>query len=677
MNRILVIDDKKDNLVAIKALLNLYITPCQVLTALSGRQGLSMAISEKPDTILLDVHMPELDGFEVLMVLKNNPGTAYIPVVILTAMKTAPRHRVKALEMGAEAFLTKPINEAELAAQVKAMLRIKKAEDLMRKEQMMLQDELKDRVLELERVNALLLNEIKEHEKTEKNLRESETRFQKVFNSQLEAIFILENGTEARILDCNSAVLGTFGYDRNNLIGSTMEFLFVSSIQKQAFIDMLRPALEKSGFLKEVNFSMKRRDNTVFPAEISVLEMRNDNGDKENWIVTVRDLTERKELEASLQQAQKMESIGTLAGGIAHDFNNILSPLIGFAEILQMDLEKDSPEQDNVAEVLKAAFRAKDLVRQILTFSRQSSHEQQPLKLQPILNEVAKLLKASIPKTILIRTEIEKGCGLVKADPTEIHQIVMNLATNAYHAMEEKGGAMVISLKQVRVDGNDPGLSNLNPGDYACLVIEDTGTGIDPAIKKRLFDPYFTTKETGKGTGLGLAVVQGIVQKCHGQTRISSQQGKGTAVEVFFPVVSKPDDTKTCEEIRPLPGGNEHVLLVDDEKAITRFQSRVLNRLGYQVTECTDSRRALDIFKANPMAYDLLISDMTMPHLTGERLAEEIMAMRPGFPVILCTGFSERISVKKAEKMGIQGFLMKPVDRVEMAWTIRKCLDMA
>ncbi len=675
MNRILVIDDKKDNLVAIQALLNLYISPCDVITSLSGREGISLAASQKPDTILLDVHMPEMDGFEVLTVLKNNPGTAYIPVVILTAMKTAPRHRVKALEMGAEAFLTKPIDEAELAAQVKAMLRIKKAEDLMRQEQLMLRDELKERVRELERVNDLLVKEVEEHKKTGKDLRQSEIRFQKVFNSQLEAIFILENSTEARILDCNSAVGSTFGYDRSELAGSSMESLFVSTLQKQAFMDMLGPALRETGFLKEVAFSMKRRDNTVFPAEITVLEMRSENGRKGNWIVTVRDLTERKRLEASLQQAQKMESIGTLAGGIAHDFNNILSPLIGFAEILQMDLSQNDPAQDSIKEVLKAAFRAKELVRQILTFSRQSSQKHLPLKLQPILKEVTKLLKASIPKTIVIKTIIDRDCGLVKADPTEIHQIVMNLATNAYHAMEETGGTMIISLKEVWVSGNDPELSDLNAGEYACLVIEDTGTGIDPAIIKRLFDPYFTTKETGKGTGLGLSVVQGIVQKSHGQTRIVSEQGKGTRVEVFFPVVAETTDHQISEENRPLPGGNEHILLVDDEEAITRFQARILKRLGYQVTECTDSRRALEIFKTNPEAYDLLISDMTMPHLTGERLAAELMTLRPSLPVILCTGFSERISVNQVNRMGIKGFLMKPVDRIEMAWTIRRCLD--
>ena len=675
MNQILVIDDKKDNLVAISALLNLYISPCEVLTAQSGREGLGLAMAHKPDTILLDIHMPEMDGFEVLTVLKSNPGTAYIPVIILTAMKTTSHHRVRALEQGAEAFLTKPINEAELAAQVKAMLRIKKAEDLMRQEKLMLRGELRERVRELERVNALLVREVEEHQQTEKNLMESEMRFQKVFNSQLEAIFIVDNKSAGTIIDCNSAACNTFGYAHRELTGTGMDRLFVSPIQHQAFMDMLTPALRESGFLKEVAFSMRRKDDTVFPSEITVFEMRSRQGAKGDRIVSVRDLTERKQLESILQQAQKMESIGTLAGGIAHDFNNILSPLIGFAEILQMDLPQEGPEQESLAEVLKAAFRAKELVKQILTFSRQANRELMPLKLRPILKEVAKLLKASIPKTILIRTEIQKGCGLVKADPTEIHQIVMNLATNAYHAMEENGGTLIISMNQTWIDGKDPELSDLSPGPYVCLSIKDTGTGIDPAIMKRLFDPYFTTKETGKGTGLGLSVVQGIVQKSHGQIRIDSEKGKGTDVQVFFPVVTTPDDEKGGEETGPLPGGTERILFVDDEEAIVRFQTRVLERLGYEVTDCTDCRTALEIFKADPAGFDLLISDMTMPHMTGDRLAKECLSLRPALPVILCTGFSEQISVKKMEAVGIKGFLMKPVDRVEIAWTIRKCLD--
>ncbi|WP_320042951.1 response regulator [uncultured Desulfobacter sp.] len=675
MNQILVIDDKPDNLVAINALLNLYISPCEVITAKSGREGLELAMARKPDTILLDIHMPEMDGFEVLTVLKNNPGTAHIPVVILTAMKTTSRHRVRALEQGAEAFLTKPINEAELAAQVKAMLRIKKAEDLMRQEKLMLRDELRDRVRDLEKLNALLVKEVEEHRQTEKNLMESEVRFQKVFNSQLEAIFIVDNKVPGRVIDCNSAACNTFGYEHGELAGEGLGNLFVGSIQHQAFMDMLEPALNENGFLKDVAFSMKRKDGTVFPSEITVFEMRNQQGEKGDRIVSVRDLTERKQLESILQQAQKMESIGTLAGGIAHDFNNILSPLIGFAELLEMDLPKEGPEQENLAEILKAAFRAKELVKQILTFSRQTDRELMQLKLQPILKEVTKLLKASIPKTILIETKIGKECGLVKADPTEIHQIVMNLATNAYHAMEENGGTLVISLEQTRIDGENPELPELPPGRYACLSIKDTGTGIDAAIMKRLFDPYFTTKETGKGTGLGLSVVQGIVQKSHGEIRIDSKVGEGTEVQVFLPVVTKPEDDNGVEKTGPLPCGTEHILFVDDEEAIVRFQTRVLERLGYTVTECTDSRNAFDLFKANPSLFDLLISDMTMPHMTGERLVKECLAVRPDLPVIICTGFSEQVSIQKMESIGIKGFLMKPVDRVEIAWTIRKCLD--
>jgi len=677
MNRILVIDDKKDNLVAIQALLNLYISPCDVITSLSGREGISLAASQKPDTILLDVHMPEMDGFEVLTVLKNNPGTAYIPVVILTAMKTAPRHRVKALEMGAEAFLTKPIDEAELAAQVKAMLRIKKAEDLMRQEQLMLRDELKDRVRELERVNDLLVKEVEEHKKTEKDLRQSEIRFQKVFNSQLEAIFILENSTEARILDCNSAVDSTFGYDRSELAGSSMESLFVSTLQKQAFMDMLGPALRETGFLKEVAFSMKRRDNTVFPAEITVLEMRSENGRKGNWIVTVRDLTERKRLEASLQQAQKMESIGTLAGGIAHDFNNILSPLIGFAEILQMDLSQNDPAQDSIKEVLKAAFRAKELVRQILTFSRQSSQKHLPLKLQPILKEVTKLLKASIPKTIVIKTIIDRDCGLVKADPTEIHQIVMNLATNAYHAMEETGGQLNIRLETMTLGLGAFDDLSITPGLYQQLTVEDTGHGMDEATMTKIFDPYFTTKSRGKGTGLGLAVVLGILRGYGGEIRVASTLGKGTTFTLYFPVVEVAETSPqlAIDPQEPMPRGSEHILLVDDEKSIADVTTSMLERLGYKVTVRLSGFDALEAYRSLSSTIDLVIADLTMPQMTGLQLYKKIKLLRSDAKVIICTGFSEQLTSDKSRVIGIEGFLNKPVIMADLAHCVRRVLD--
>ncbi len=387
------------------------------------------------------------------------------------------------------------------------------------------------------------------------------------------------------------------------------------------------------------------------------------------------DITERKRYEEQLQHAQKIEAIGTLAGGIAHDFNNILFPLMGFAEMLKDDLPTDSPLHYHIDEILQAALRAGDLVKQILAFSRQGDLDIKPIQLQPIVKEAFKLLRSSIPATIEILQEIDPGCGVVVSNPTQIHQIVMNLATNAYHAMEENGGRLKVQLKQVRLESEQLLHTELAPGEFACLSITDTGVGIEEAILDKVFDPYFTTKNTGKGTGLGLSVVQGIVKSCNGDIRISSKPGNGTKIQIYLPIA----DQKPCYipsgRIKPLKGGDEKILLVDDEAPILRMEQKMLEKLGYDVTIRADSPGALELFKADSSAFDLVITDMTMPRMTGVQLAAEMKKFRPDIPIVLCTGFSHQVDDEKIQALGIKGFARKPVERKELAETIRKVLD--
>ena len=392
-------------------------------------------------------------------------------------------------------------------------------------------------------------------------------------------------------------------------------------------------------------------------------------------LTVFRDVTEFNQMEVLLQQAQKMEAIGTLAGGIAHDFNNILFPLVGYAEMLKKDLSADSMLQCKVNEILRAALRAKDLVKQILSFSHQSDQDIKPIKLQTIINEAMGLIRSSIPTTIDIQQDIDPGCDVVCADPTQIHQVVMNLATNAYHAMEETGGRLNVTLKQVRMEPDQSLSPGLGSGEYAALTVTDTGIGIEKDVMDKIFDPYFTTKETGKGTGLGLSVVRRIVKNFNGDILINSEPGNGTEIQVYLPVMDcKVDDIRT-DRSKPFQGGSERILLVDDEVAIIMMEQQMIERLGYQVTTRTGSVDALEAFKAKPDSFDLVITDMTMPNMTGIQLAMKIKKIRPNIPIILCTGYSYQVNDNNSKALGVQGFVMKPVIAREIDEVIRKVLD--
>ncbi len=388
-----------------------------------------------------------------------------------------------------------------------------------------------------------------------------------------------------------------------------------------------------------------------------------------------KEIVERKKLEAQLQQSQKMESIGTLAGGIAHDFNNILSPIMIHSEMVMMKLSPDSSIQFNLKEILKAAERATDMVKQILTFSRQKKGKRAAIKINPTLKEVLEMLRSSIPTTIDIHQDLKAESDIVLADPTQIHQILLNLATNAAHAMREKGGTLKVSLVQEDLDSEAvTEYSDLNPGSYLKLIVSDTGSGIDDETMQRIFEPYFTTKGPGEGTGMGLAVIHGIVKNYGGDITVESELGKGTTFNVYLPRIEA-DVSPVEEPSVQLPKGTERILFVDDEKAAVDAIQPMLENLDYKVTARTSSIEALEAFLNKPDAFDMVITDMTMPNMTGKDLAKEIMAIRSDIPVILCTGFSEQIDENKAKAMGISAFVMKPIVIRQIANTIREVLD--
>ena len=380
--------------------------------------------------------------------------------------------------------------------------------------------------------------------------------------------------------------------------------------------------------------------------------------------------------EKQLQQVMKLQAIGTLAGGIAHDFNNILFPIVGYTELTMDDIPEDSQARKNLEEVLKATNRAKGLVQQILTFSRQNGQELKPLKVQILIKEALKLLRATIPSSIEINSSIDEQCGLVKGDPTQIHQVIMNLCTNAYHALQDNSGKIEVCLKEANLSYEQSSeRMGMQVGRHLELIVKDNGHGMTHQVMERIFDPYYTTKELGKGTGLGLSVIHGIIKNHGGDISVSSQPNAGSMFSVYLPIIDDIDVQIEPVQTVGVTKGNERILLIDDEEQIIDLERRILERLGYKVTSKTDSVEALEEFSARPEGFDLVITDMTMPKINGDRLARKLMDINPQIPVILCTGFNEAITEEKALSMGIGKFVMKPIVKDELAYSVRSVLD--
>lgn len=491
----------------------------------------------------------------------------------------------------------------------------------------------------------------------------------------------IEQTGEAIVITCvdgsiqytNPAFKKITGYSNLESFGKNPRFL-KSGLQDDGFYkdlwDTILSGRRWSG--KLVN---KHKNGTQFISECSISPVKTENDSIAHFIWISKDITSEVEFEKRMEQAQKMESIGNLAGGIAHDFNNILFPIVGMSEMLLEDLPEDSLEYDNAKEIYTAGQRGSELVKQILAFSRQTEHKMTPVRIQQVLKEVLKLSRSIISTNIEIKQDIKKDCGLVMADPIQIHQITMNIITNAYHAVEETGGQIHVQLKEIGLDKGELSDRILRKGQYAKLTFSDNGCGISPQVINRIFEPYFTTKKKGKGTGLGLAVVYGIVKEHKGDIKINSEKGKGTTVNIYLPLMEKSSVVLSDENIGTIETGSEKILLVDDEVPIIKLEKQILERLGYRVEERTSSMDALDAFRANPDSYDLVISDLSMPFMTGVQLAEEIKKLKPRMPIVICTGFSEKLNEEIMEDTGIQDVLMKPVVKSEMARVIRKVLD--
>lgn len=908
MPKILVIDDRQDNLLAIGALLEHLIPGCSVLTATSGPDGIALAQQEMPDTILLDVQMPVMNGYETCHKLKTDAKTKDIPIIMVTAIETDTQSRIKGLETGADAFVAKPIDEQELAAQVNAMLRIKEShghleaqkEDLEERElertkalrdseeklrllfegthdlisltdtnaqaiwanpawkrifgsdltkqpphftlvhpqdvdgvKKAWQDMLakQGEIVNLEyRVKAfrgkyktlettvhqvniggqnlyyMIAHDISERKHAEEALKRSEERYRSLLEVMSSVVWstdaegkvispqkswekytgmkwrdyrswgwfdafreeerdeikkrwsqalderslfvthgkawcreaeeyhfvfaravpilaadgsirewvgtmadihdrmkaektLLESEERYRTITENSpdiilrfdsqlkhvyvspSIKALSGREPEEYIGKTHRQIGYPDLTSKQLEGAIKKTFE-TGEQQELEYEYESSRQTMF-VSLRLKPEFGENGLVESVIGVSRDITERRRLEDQLRQAQKMEAIGTLAGGIAHDFNNILGIIVGYSELSLEEAQKNTIVYENLDQILAAANRAGELVRQILAFSRKSEKQKKPVYVSQITGEVLKMIRSTIPTTIDIKSDVPEKTGLILANPTQIHQVIMNLCTNAGHAMRDKGGVLEITLKHINLDGSATGSSagnaiarELKPGKYLEIKVTDTGHGMNQDVIERIFEPYFTTKKPGEGTGMGLSVVHGIIKSHGGEIDVVSEPDKGTSFTIYLPLTKY--SAAAMAETKPKEtggGGGEHILFVDDEKDLVDMGKQMLEKIGYTVTVRTSSVEVLETFKENPGKYDLVITDQTMPNMTGIQLTRELIKIRPDVPIILCTGYSESVSKENYRAMGIRSFLMKPIVKKEMARIIREVLS--
>jgi len=600
----------------------------------SGEEALKKVETEHPDLVLMDIMLAgEMNGTEAAAQIRS---LFNIPVVYLTAYADE--------DVLARAKLTEPFGYI-----------VKPFEDI--------------------ELNSAIEIALYKH-KMETKLKQSEAWLSTTLRSIGDAVIATD--TKAYVTFMNPVAESLTGWNQEDAAGKPLSEVF-NIINEQTRENVENPVakvIRNDTTVSLANHTILiTKDGKEIPIDDSCAPIRDEKGNITGIVLVFRDITERKKMEAHLLQSQKMEAIGILAGGIAHDFNNILFPIIGYTELLFEDIEKSSPFREHLNEIYSAAMRATELVKQILTFSRQTSGELELIKIKPIAEEALKLIRSTIPTTIAIKQDITADCGAIKADPTQIHQITMNLATNAYHAMEETGGDLKVSLKEIELGEDDVITHDMAPGAYACLSVADTGKGMDKDLINNIFDPFFTTKGVGKGTGMGLSVIHGIVKSLDGTIHVYSEPGKGTEFRVYFPVAKNFLNIQNIQNKVPILGGIERILLVDDEDKIARLSKQMLEHFGYQVTSCTGSIEALEAFRAAPDKFDMVITDMQMPDMTGDRLSAELVKIQSDIPVLLCTGFSENMSEERAASLGIKGFLLKPIVMRNLAQKVREVLD--
>jgi len=612
---------------------------------------------------ILDMKMPMMDGLTTSSEIRKIDSDVII--IIVTGQEDITIDDIREHLKQDIYYIKKPFNDKELYCLVDSLIKGWNKNQEIKKYKEQLEEVVADRTAELIMVNEQLRSKIAEQKLIEQAL----SRMAKAIEHSGDIIIITD--IKGNIQYVNPAFTAITGYKRDEVIEKKTS-IFKSGKHDDTFYKHMWHTITE-GKVWTGHFINRKKDGNIYEVEASISPIKDKEGHITNYVAVKRDVTDKIKLEKQLSQVQKMEALGTLAGGIAHDFNNILSGIIGYTELSLSDMPEKNEVHVFLKQVLKAGLRARELVKQILTFTRQTEQERKPLEVSLIVEEVIKLLRPSLPSTIEIRKNIQCRSGKILADPTQIHQVLMNLCTNAFHAMKEHGGILEIILTDIDINMDNTGLyKDIKKGRYIKLSVCDTGNGMTREIMERIFDPYFTTKGQAEGTGLGLSVVHGIVKSYDGEIKVFSEPRKGSTFHIYLPQI----EVETVEEgvLEPVSGGKEKILIVDDEEDLVKMLQNILKRQGYDVIVATDSVEALRIFRDHP-GIDLVITDQTMPKITGTQLAQEIHAMSPSIPVILCTGFAEELNIDKVSYPGIRKFFVKPFTIRKIAEGIREVLN--
>lgn len=603
-------------------------------TAYSGEQALESVEHQKPDIALMDIRLGDgMNGIDTALKLKRLHA---VSVIYLTAHADDDTiSQAKFTEP--YGYIVKPFDDKEIKSVIEiAVFR----------------------------------------QQSDRKVRESQQWLQTTLSSIGDGVIATD--MTGCITFMNPVAEMLTGWTQSDALGKPLDVVFniINEITREPCENPVLKVIETGQIVGLANHTLLvSRDGTQRPIKDSGAPILLDGTDPLGVVLVFQDDSKARKAETALRQSQKLEAIGNLAGGIAHDFNNILSSIIGFTELSIQDVQHETELHDNLTEVLAAGKRAKGLVKQILTFSRKGEQEKHPIQINSVLAENLKMLRSTIPSNITINEQISSDPITINANASQMNQVIINLVTNAVHAIDDNG-IIDIGLELIHLDNsNIEQYTDMTAGDYAKLFVSDTGCGIAKANLNAVFDPYFSTKTPDKGTGLGLAVVHGIVKIHGGHITVYSEPGRGTTFHVYLPLATQSFKRPSAQTEIEIAQGSERILFVDDEPTITKLQKRILERLGYAVTTKTSSIEALETFRMTPNLFHLVITDMTMPEMTGDRLAQTVKEIKPDIPVILCTGFSEKINEKTALDFPVDGFLMKPIDIKKMAETVRNVLD--